>query len=65
MKRKKQRIVFNFESQLITLNDTVFGRKHYFILKELNDQFKPTDVQSEPEDQSLQAIIEVRNLDDS
>lgn len=62
---KKAEDSLQFESHPITLNDTVFGRKHYFILKELNDKFKPKDVQSEPEDQSLQAIIEVRSLNDS
>lgn len=47
------------------LNDTVFTKNHYLILKEISNDFKPQDLESKPFDQKLQLTFEVRKPEDS
>ncbi len=53
-----------YELYHVNLNDTVYTRKHYLILKDIGNQLAPKDFELKPGDQKLQINLHVRRLDD-
>ncbi|MEP7195642.1 MAG: cytochrome c biogenesis protein CcsA [Saprospiraceae bacterium] len=49
----------------LKLNDTVFGRKHYFVLREIKSDFTSKDIASSSDDLGIQIKIEVGDETDT
>lgn len=52
-----------YVSYPVRLNDTVFTKRHYLILKNISNEFTSQDFEIKPSDHKLQLTLEVRQLE--